>query len=231
MKLLKTTNRLLAVLVGAQLLLISCAAIRINENSVYKESGFVFGSNKTAFLVGNNNVMVNEFTKTFKKRFKEKNDFVIAYDSLFALKLKEEQLYGEIKFDTSLDFLSNDSMTFTKEQQTKVDSLFINTTADYLINIKDQEVTNRIQGNVGMPMYSGGMNGGMTMGMGGQSESCVVKSHFQIYDVKTRKKVLDFVSIGSAGVVFLAFDKALVDAMNSSVKNAATYLKTGKIKF
>ncbi len=82
-----------------------------------------------------------------------------------------------------------------------------------------------------MPMYTGGMNGGMTMGMGGQSESCVVKSHFQMYDIKTRKKVLDFVSLGSAGVVFLAFDKALVDAMNSSIKNTATYLKTGKIKF
>ena len=228
---MKKNKWLIAGIVGVQLLLFSCASIRINENSVYTDSNFVFGPDKTALLIGNNNVMVNEFTKTFKKRFKEKNDFVIQYDSLCALKLKEEQLFGDVKLGTSLDFLSADAMLFTPEQQKKVDSLFTNTKADYLIKISDQEVSNSIQGNVAMPMYTGGMNGGMTMGMGGQSESCVVKSHFQIYDIKTRKKVLDYVSLGSAGVVFLAFDKALVDAMNSSIKNTATYLKTGKIKF
>ena len=148
-----------------------------------------------------------------------------------ALKLKEQNIFGEIKIDTSLDFLTNDSMTLTQEQQKKVDSLFANTPADYLIKINDQEVTNSIQGNAAMPMYNGGMNGGMTMGVGGQSESCVIKSHFQIYDIRTRKKVLDYISIGRAGVVFLAFDSALVDAMNSSVNNTTTYLKTGKIKF
>lgn len=227
---MKISKWLIVGIVGVQLFC-SCEAVRISENSNYKNSEFVFGPNKTALLVGNDNVLVSEFTKTFKKRFKEKNDFVKQYDSLCTLKLKEEKIFGEIKVDTSLDFLTNDSMTFTQEQQKKVDSLFTNTTADYLIKIYDQEITNSIQGNAAMPMYNGGMNGGMTMGAGTQSESCIIKSHFQIYDIKTRKKVLDFVSKGSAGVVFLAFDSALVGAMNSSVNNTATYLKTGKIKF
>lgn len=228
---MKKYKWLIASLIGVQLLLSSCASVRINENSNYNNSEFVFGPGKTAVLVGNDNVLVSEFTKTFKKRFKDKNDFVRQYDSLFAIKMKENKIFGEIKFDRSLDFLSNDSMIYTKEQHKKVDSLFTKTTADYFIKIDNHEVTNRIQGNASMPMYNGGMNGGMTMGMGGQSESCIVNTHFQIYDIRTRKKVLDFVSKGSASVIFLAFDKALVDAMNSSINNSAMYLLTGKVKF
>jgi hypothetical protein len=228
---MKINKWLLAGIVGIQLLISSCTSVRISENSIYNDSEFTFGPNKTALLVGNNNVLVSEFNNTFKKRFKEKNDFVIQYDSLCALKLKEELLFGSIKLSTSLDFLSADSMTFTQEQQKKVDSLFTNTKADYLIKINNQEITNSIQGTSAMPMYNGGMNGGITMGIGTQSESCIIKSHFQIYDIKTRKKVLDYVSLGSAGVLFLAFDAALLNAMNSSIKNTTTYLKTGKIKY
>jgi hypothetical protein len=73
--------------------------------------------------------------------------------------------------------------------------------------------------------------GGMGMTGGGQSESCVVNTHFQIYDIKTRKKVLDFVSKGSAAVGLFAFDKALVNAIDNSIKNSAIYLKTGNTKF
>ncbi len=134
---MKINKWLIAGIVGVQLLLSSCASVRISENSVYIDSNFIYGLNKTALLVGNDNVMVNEFTKTFKKRFKEKNDFVMQYDSLCALKFKEEQLFGEIKLDTSLDFISADSMLITQEQQKKVDSLFTNTKADYLIKISD----------------------------------------------------------------------------------------------
>jgi hypothetical protein len=229
---MKTSKWLIVGIVVTQLLLYSCSTVRISENSNYKDSEFVFGSKKTAILVCSDNIMINEFAKTFKKRFKEKSDFVKQYDSLCALKFKEEKIFGEIKYDESLEFLKNDSMVFTREQQKKVDSLFLNTTADYLIKIGEQEVTNSLQGNPGMPMYTGGMsNGGMTMSVGTQSESCVIKSHFQIYDIKTRKKVLDFVSKGSAGVLFFAFEQALIDAMNNSVKNSAIYLKTGKLKF
>lgn len=226
---MKISKWLIATIVGAQLLLYSCTSVRISENSNYKESEFVFGPNKTAILVGIDNVMINEFTKTFQKRFKEKSDFVKQYDSLCALKFKEENVFGDIKYDGSLEFLKNDSMTFTPEQQKKIDSLFTNTTADYLIKISDQEITNSIQGSPGMVMPMAG--GGMGMSGGTQSESCVINSHFQIYDVKSRKKVLDFVSKGSAGVLFLAFDKALRDAMINSVTNTGIYLKTGKIKF
>jgi hypothetical protein len=78
-----------------------------------------------------------------------------------------------------------------------------------------------------MPMTVGGM--GMTGG--GQSESCVINSHFQIYDIKTRKKVLDFVSKGSSSVVFFAFEQAFITAMKNSIKNSMIYMKTGNIKF
>ncbi len=224
---MKINKWLIAGIVVAQLVC-SCEAVRISEISNYKNSEFVFGSNKTALLVGDDDVLLNEFTKTFTKKYKQKHDFVQQYDSLMAITLKRENIFGEIKHDISFELVSNDPLTFTQEQQKKVDSLFTNTTADYLIRITGHEITNSIQGSpvMAMPMAGGGM--GMS---GGQSESCIVNSHFQIYDIKNRKKVLDYVSKGSGGVLFFAFEQALMDAINSSVKNSAVYLKTGKIKF
>ena len=224
---MKLGKWLIAGIIGAQLLS-SCEVIRISEISNYKDSQFVFGSNKTALLVGDDDVLISEFTKTFAKKYKQKHDFVIEYDSLCAATLKQQNIFGEIKHDKSFEFVSNDPLTFNPEQQKKVDSLFTNSTADYLIRISGHEITNSIQGSptMVMPMAGGGM--GMS---GGQSESCIINSHFQIYDIKTRKKVLDFVSKGSGGVLFFAFEEAFIKAMNNSVKNSAVYLKTGKLKF
>ncbi|PVX47373.1 hypothetical protein C8C85_3310 [Flavobacterium sp. 103] len=226
---MKISKRLIAGIVGAQLILCSCEAVRISETANYQDSKFAFGPDKTAVLVGNDNILLSEFTKTFNKKYNQKHDFVKQYDSLYTAKLKEEKIFGDIKYDKSLEFVSNDPLTFTQEQQKKVDSLFTNSKADYLIRIYDHEITNRIQGSPGMPMAMS--NGGMGMSSGTQSESCIIKSHFQIYDIKSRKKVLDFVSNGNGSVVFFAFEQAFTDAMNSSIKNSTIYLKTGKLKF
>lgn len=222
-------NKWLITGIACAQLLCSCDAVRITENLNYQDSQFTFGTNKTALLIGDDEVLINEFNKTFNKKYKHKHDFVIQYDSLLLIKLKEEKIFGEIKYNKSFEFTSNDAMTFTQEQHKKVDSLFANTSADYLIRISNQEVTNSIQSSPGMMMPTS--NGGMGMSTGTQSENCVIKSHFQIYDIKTRKKVLDFVSNGSGPVLFFAFEQAFTDAMNSSIKNSATYLKTGKLKF
>jgi hypothetical protein len=226
---MKVNKWLMSGIVVVQLSLCSCEAVRISETSNYQDSKFAFGSNKTAVLVGNDNILVKEFTNTFNKNYNQKHDFVKQYAGLCMRKLKEENIFGDIKYDKSLEFVSNDPMTFTQDQQKKVDSLFTNSKADYLIRIYDHEITNRIQGSPGMSMAM--PNGGMGMSAGTQSESCIINSHFQIYDIKSRKKVLDFVSKGNGSVLFFAFEQAFTDAMNSSVKNSMTYLKTGKLKF
>ena len=224
---MEVSKWLIAGIVVAQLL-VSCEVVRISENSNYKDSKFVFGPNKTAVLFGDDTVLISEFSKTFNKKYKQKKDFVKQYDSLCAVTLKQENIFGDIKYDKSFEFISNDQVIVTQDQQKKVDSLFTNTSADYLIRIYDHEITNSIQGNPGMGMA---MSGGMGMTAGTQSENCIIKSHFQIYDVKSRKKVLDFISKGNGSVMFFAFDKALTDAITSSIKNSAIYLKTGKLKF
>ncbi|WP_426094550.1 hypothetical protein [Flavobacterium sp. DSR2-3-3] len=224
---MEVSKWLIAGIVVVQLL-VSCEVVRISENSNYKDSKFVFGPNKTAVLFGDDTVLISEFSKTFNKKYKQKKDFVKQYDSLCAVTLKQENIFGDIKYDKSFEFISNDQVIVTQDQQKKVDSLFTNTSADYLIRIYDHEITNSIQGNPGMGMA---MSGGMGMTAGTQSESCIIKSHFQIYDVKSRKKVLDFISKGNGSVMFFAFEKALTDAIISSIKNSAIYLKTGKLKF
>lgn len=225
---MKINNLLIAGVVSIQLLA-SCTAIRISEIKPYNSSEFLFGTNKTALLVSSDEVLVNEFSKTFNKKYKQKEDFIQQFDSLFAVTLKNDNVFGAIKYDKSLELLSNDTFSVNQEQQKKVDSLFTNSTYDYLIRIMRHEITNSIKGNPGVMMPIAG--GGMGMMGGGQSESCIVNSHFQIYDIKTRKKVLDFVSKGSAGVGLFAFEQALNNAIGNSIKNSAIYLKTGNIKF
>lgn len=225
---MKINNFLIFAVISVQLFS-SCTATRISEVKPYNSSEFHFGTNKTALLVSSDEVIVNEFTKTFSKKYKQKEDFVQQFDSLLVIKLKNENIFGNIKFDRSLELLSNDALVVNQNQQKKVDSLVANTTADYLIKITRHEITNSIQGNPGMMLPIAG--GGMGMTGGGQSESCVVNSHFQVYDIKTRKKVLDFVSKGIAGVGLFAFEQALTNAISNSIKNSAIYLKTGNIKF
>jgi hypothetical protein len=225
---MKLNKWLLAGLISFQILS-SCTAVRISEVKEYNKSEFTFGTNKTALLVSSDEVLLKEFTKTFGKKYKEKEDFIEEFDSLLVTTLKNESVFGTIKIEKSRDLVSNDSFIFNLEQQKKVDSLFTNATTDYLIRIVRYEITNSIQGNAAMMMPMAG--GGMGMMGGGQSESCIVNSHFQIYDIKSKKKVLDFVSKGSGSVVFFAFEPALNKAIDNSIKNAAIYLKTGNIKF
>lgn len=221
--------KLLTVLVLGVLSMSSCTAIRITEVRPYNSAEFMFGTDKSALVISSDEVAINEFTKTFSKKYKQKEDFIQQFNSLFAMTLKNENIFGRIKSDTSLEFIYNDTFLANQEQQKKIDSLFINAGTDYLIRITSLEITNSIQGNPGMMMPMAG--GGMGMTGGGQSESCIVNAHFQIYDIKTRKKVLDFVSKGSAGVGLFAFEQALTKAIDNSIKNSAIYLKTGNIKF
>ncbi len=225
---MKLNKWLLAGLISFPILF-SCTTVRISEVKEYNKSEFTFGTNKTALLVSSDEVALKEFTKTFGKKYKEKEGFIKEFDSLLVATLKNESVFASIKIDKSRDLVSNDSFIFNLEQQKKVDSLFTNAGTDYLIRIVRYEITNSIQGNPGMMMPMAG--GGMGMMGGGQSESCIVNSHFQIYDIKARKKVLDFVSKGSGSVVFFAFEPALNKAIDNSVKNAAIYLKTGNVKF
>lgn len=226
--LMKLNKWLVGGLISFQILS-SCTAVRISEVKEYSKSEFTFGTNKTALLVSSDEVVLKEFTKTFGKKYKEKEDFIKEFDSLLVTTLKNESVFGAIKIEKARDLVSNDSFIFNLEQQKKVDSLFTNAVADYLIRIVRYEITNSIQGNAAMMMPMAG--GGMGMMGGGQSESCIVNSHFQIYDIKSKKKVLDFVSKGSGSVVFFAFESALNSAIDNSIKNATIYLKTGNIKF
>ena len=225
---MKFSKSLVLALFCALLFLWSCTVVRINENLNYASSGFSFGSNKTAIVVSSENIAVNEFSKTFQKRFKENSDFVQYHDSLISVKFKSRFVFGTITNDQPLSFVSDNLVILNKEQQNSIDSLFATTTADYLVRISEFEIANSIKG--GAPIFMGSPGSGMTIG-GGQSESCIVKAHYQVYEVKSRKKILDFVSKGSGGVLFFAFDKALRDAIANSVNNAATYLATGKSKF
>lgn len=231
---MKFNKSLVFTLLFVLLFLWSCTVVRINENLNYATSGFNFGTDKTAILITSDNIVVNEFSKTFNKRFKENSDFVHYHDSLLSVNFKKLFVFGEINTDQSVKFASDNLLILNKVQQNKVDSLFTSTRANYIIRVSDIEVTNSIQGTgpvfMGIPGGGMGAGGGMFVG-GGQSESCIVNTKYQVYDVKSRKKVLDFVSQGSSGVLFLAFDKALRGAIDSSINNAATYLSSGKLKF
>lgn len=211
-------------ILGIQFLMFSCTSVYVSE--IYKSQDLKsnLDNSKTALIVGNDAVSLNDFIKTFNKKYNQKRNFVNDYLKIYAGNLRASKIFGQVSIDTTshLDFIN--SISSTQEQLKTVDSLFTNTSAYYLIVISDFDISNRYE----TIMMGGGPNMPMTTS---SKEFCIMKSRFQVYEIKTRQKVLEFVSTGESSVFLFAFESALIGAMNNSIDHSVTYLKTGQTKF
>jgi hypothetical protein len=179
---------------------------------------------RNVLVVGNSDVALREFIKTFNKNYTQKRIFVDEYISAISEKLKSDRIFMNVGLDKSVRWDLMRSNSFSKELSLAVDSLVTGSNSDYLLCINDFDVDNRIQtmmmgGGPGMPMTSS------------SNEFCVVTSRFQLIDTKTKRIVLEFESAGEGSVIFFAFEAALREATRKSIEHAIEYMKSGKIKF
>jgi hypothetical protein len=191
----------------------SCKISKDYVQYISKKEEIVSPEIKKVIVIGTDNIAVNEFKKTFKKNDQDSNGFRINYLEAFLEKINAKKLYENVSINASS--LSYDSLD--KEY------------ADYVIHFSNFEITNRVEWNT-----SGGSS---INGMGGLQnnstsvEYCIVKVKVEVYDAKTNKEVLDFVSIGEASVFLFNFTKTFQKAKERSIIHILNFLESGKTTY
>ena len=198
--------------------LFSCTAVFITEISRVENFNLKYVNKKTATVVALEDVRQGLFYNKFDGKYPQKNDFVANYTSQFAHKLKKAIIFSQVNLDTTHNWSVLKTGSISKKSFKLQDSLLKSCGSDYLICISEFEVSNHIQADkIGMAYNT--------------TEYCVVSAHFQILDVNSHYYMLDFISSGEGIVILSAYDSALEEAINSSVRHAVAFMKTGNKRF
>jgi hypothetical protein len=218
---MKPTQKVLTVILAVQILLASCKVIYITDISKSPDFNINTENTKTAIVAGLEGVQLNEFVNRFKNKYPKNSDFVVDYTKIFSAKLSNEKIFARVNADTSGQWNAIKSFAVVQGDFKTVDSLFNHCNSDYLIILTDFEISNRFDWS-SLPANNGQFNHA--------SESCIIKTRLVIFDVKSRKQVLEFISKGECGVAF-GFEFTLKCTINHSIDHAVSYLKTGNIEF
>jgi hypothetical protein len=218
----KLCNGILAVLI----IFPACTKIYINEISQSPGFNVKNENSKTAFMVSIDRVYVQGVSKAFDKKYNKNRDFVNDYAKIFTNRFEVEKIFSQVKTDTSSQWNLMKSLAVIPGDFTSVDSLFNHCNADYLICLSDFEVYNYFTKPV--TQNFGNMNGPTFTS---SQEFCVVQARIQIYNTKSRKIELEYLTKGEKKVILLQYQSALISAMNKSIDHAVAYMKTGKKDF
>ena len=211
-------------IVIAMVLLNSCTSAFINEISRSEDFYLNNANPETAIVIGTEDVVLNDFVKTFYRKYSDYHKFAADYVNQFTVSLKNANVLARVEADTSFRWGPEIYYSYFANDKKTSDSIVIRQGADYLIRISGFEVSNHVQTN----LIPGGSN---NPPMYNTVEYCIVQSHFQVIDVKTHQTLLEFISTGKRSVVFFTYEAAFNIAFNSSIERAIEFLKTGKREF
>ena len=221
---MKKHNLIIVGCISFFILLNSCTNIYINEISRTPGFSIEMSKSKKFVAVASNELLLNEFFKTFNKKYSNNRAFINDYLQQFELKVKSENVITSLVADQSEKWDIIRSYNAALDNPKAIDDLFNDCNADYIIYLSKFEISNRVD----MRTTTTGPN---TAPMTSSIEYCIVKVRYQIIDKTNRKRVLEFESKGEAGVMLFAFEKALNDAIKRSIEYAAAFLKSGKKEF
>lgn len=221
---MKSSGWFSVVIVLVMLFLCSCTTIFINEISREQDFSFNTLNLKTAIVIGTEDVVLNDFVKTFYKKYSDYHKFTADYVGQFTGSLKNANILARVESDTSFRWGSEIYYSYFAKDKITSDSVLIRSGANYLIRISGLEVSNRIQTS----MIPGESN---TPPIYKTSEHCIVKARFQVFDLKTQLNVMEFISYGEGTVVLLTYQEAFNEAIKNSIAHAVEYLKSGKKEF
>ncbi|NVK53302.1 MAG: hypothetical protein HWD85_10245 [Flavobacteriaceae bacterium] len=189
----------------------SCIAKKHYVNQVIKKETIEELASKTVVVTVADNVDLKDFKKTYKKNFSDDKVFAKSYTDAISIALKNNRVFSSVQIGKV------NNWDFLKE----------NSTTDYIIDIPFFEINNRIETTrvvTGGPNNFGGMQTTST-------EYCVVNVKVVLYDMKKKKRVLEFLSTGESSVFFFDFTKALQKAKERSITHIVNYLKSGKTEY
>lgn len=167
---------------------------------------------KNVLVFATEDVLVNEFNKTFEKNFTDKKEFTTSYLNDFSQKARISDLFSNISVDV---------MNSTYSSLNTAD-------VDYVICFSNFKISNRIEFRQNGSMGVNGMGGMQTST---SIEYCVISVKVEIYDDVNDKEVLDFVVIGEESVFLFNFTKTLQKAKERSITHIINYLKSGTTEY
>ena len=155
-------------------------------------------------------VALDESSDVFYKKYDFKEEFAHDYLYRFANKLVDRHIFSEEALDKSYKW----ELAPSAAQFDSLEATYGHMNFDYLLFISDFEVSSNNQ--TPLPDHTSG------------NTAYTVKAHMVLYDLKSRKKLLDFTSSGSdfaGAIVVYAPQAALASAINKSIERSIKYLE------
>ena len=185
----------------------SCIVSKHYVGQIIKKDDIDNPSKKSVVVTVSDNVVVRDFKKTFEKNFKNNDGFVSSYLGKFTYELQKSNLFLDVD----------------KKGVNNFESLKETSSADYIVDIPFFEIDNRVE-----VTHSGSLNGGMQTN---STEYCVIHVKVVVYDVKKKKRIVEFLSTGESSVFLFDFKNTFNQAKKRSMIHIVNYLKTGKTQY
>lgn len=184
----------------------SCIVKKHYVNQVVKKENVENLKLKTIVVTASDNVDLKDFKKTYKKNYSDNKVFAKSYLDDASLALKMNGIFSNVKVGDINDW----------------DSLRESSNSDYIIDFPYFEINNRVEithnsSAVGMQTSS--------------TEYCVINVKVVVYDVKKKKRIIEFLSTGESSVFLFDFTKTFQSAKERSITHIVNYLKSGKTEY
>ncbi|MBN2037090.1 MAG: hypothetical protein JW768_10140 [Chitinispirillaceae bacterium] len=221
----------LSMLIAAGLMTVIGCAPSIKIASTFQDPSFSFGQiqkQSSIKVLVSDNVNLSAFKKSFQKEYQSNQQFADALNQQIADSIKAR--FGcSAGSDTDPAHVSLlVSGSFDQNSIDQAQQLFGSSNDSHFFVVTSVEVSNERTSSGPMMMASPG--GGSTWVGGGNTETCIVTINSDLWDVKTKKKVLSYASIGEAKVTMMFFGTALKNAVSNSIKHSLRYVESGMTK-
>lgn len=204
---------------------IGCKTLYIKELNRTPEFTLLNDAAKSAIAVGDMEIEVGAtIDPMFKERYFSPKAFTYQYLHLFTYNLRLERALATVNVDTSRIWSLQNADGSTKVS-TSIDSLFANATTDYIFTFPKFQVYIETELNDTRYLNRRDLSS-MSMET---TQSIIVVAQVCLYDRKTRKPLIEFQTKGVSRETNYNF--AIQDAMNISIRNAISFLRTGTTKF
>ena len=200
----------------------------IKITSEFQDPTYSFGQikkNESIKVIAAEKINVMEFQKSYRKEYATDHDFATSLQSQITDGIKSIIGCKANGTGTQQEASILVSGSFDQNSIDQIQQLFGSTSETLILLVKSVDISNKRTSNGSMMMASPG--GGMMMTGGGSQESCVVTLNVELWDVKTKKKVLAYSATGEAKVTMLFFGTALKNAVSNAIKYMVNYPVTG----
>ena len=188
----------------------SCIVTKHYVGQIIKKEDLDNPEKKSVVVTVSDNVDLKDFKKTFEKNYKDNDGFVSSYLGEFANELAISRLFERVD----------------KRGVNNFETLKNETSADYIIDIPFFEINNRVE--VTQRASANPNFGGMQTT---STEYCVINVKVVVYDVKKKRRIVEFLSTGESAVFLFDFKNTFNQAKKRSMIHIINYLKTGKTEY